>query len=463
MTAPRPQPQAEQTVEPQKPQTANVRALPANLPDPGSAQLPANYEAAKLALLECSRVDECQDWADKMAAMASYARQSEDEELGKMCRRIQARALERCGELLKAIPAASGGHEVTPSRGAPTGGPVGRMQAARDAGLSRDQTVTALRVANVPKEEFERQVESDNPPTVTALAEQGKKSKPLVDLGDIAPEDYQEATRLIGLVDDFVRQAASIDVLKALRGMKPHDLGRLTPKLHEAREWLSNASDHTRDPVSPPPLLVGQYFAAGRHLLLQGNVGRQNPVYPARQAALAEFEGRDRPTWFNFMEMAEAGGQSDALKIFERRLGEQNRAKDEAERAENAALTEALREELEAGGKGAARLWAGRLKVKVADLDEVLRDPLVFRQHSYVVRHYVAGDSEPEPEPVAPIAATEPEPPPDHSRDFDGSDGGPLPVPRKPVCRLPNGCRGYPGCASQGCQAKAVSSSGTVH
>ena len=58
------------------------------------AQLPANYQAAKLALLECSRVDECQDWADKMAAMASYARQSEDEELGKMCRRIQARALE---------------------------------------------------------------------------------------------------------------------------------------------------------------------------------------------------------------------------------------------------------------------------------------------------------------------------------------------------------------------------------
>ena len=46
-------------------------------------------------------------------ALASYARPSEDDELEKMCRRIQARALERCGELLKQVPASKGGRSET--------------------------------------------------------------------------------------------------------------------------------------------------------------------------------------------------------------------------------------------------------------------------------------------------------------------------------------------------------------
>jgi len=33
--------------------------------------------------------------------------------------------------------------------------------------LSPRQARTAINVSNVPKEEFERQVESDNPPTIT--------------------------------------------------------------------------------------------------------------------------------------------------------------------------------------------------------------------------------------------------------------------------------------------------------
>jgi hypothetical protein len=38
------------------------------------------------------------------------------------------------------------------------------VQAARDAGISSDQLKTALRVHNVPRDEFECHVESDNPP-----------------------------------------------------------------------------------------------------------------------------------------------------------------------------------------------------------------------------------------------------------------------------------------------------------
>ena len=73
--------------------------------------------------------------ADTRFRAASYARQSEDDTLLKAVMRIKARAIERCGELLQEIPAAKTGGA---GGGAPTGA-VGRMRAARDAGLSRDR------------------------------------------------------------------------------------------------------------------------------------------------------------------------------------------------------------------------------------------------------------------------------------------------------------------------------------
>lgn len=110
-----------------------------------TAQLPALYETAKIALSECSRIDECQQWADKAAAMASYAKQAKDETLQRYAERIKARAITRCGELLKAIEPASGAHMK--KEGAHPF--LTREQAADDAGLSEHQRKTALRVANV--------------------------------------------------------------------------------------------------------------------------------------------------------------------------------------------------------------------------------------------------------------------------------------------------------------------------
>jgi hypothetical protein len=49
---------------------------------------------------------------------------------------------------------------------------------AEAAGLSRHQRKQALRVANIPHDVFERLIESDHPPTVTALARLGTRPAP---------------------------------------------------------------------------------------------------------------------------------------------------------------------------------------------------------------------------------------------------------------------------------------------
>ena len=53
--------------------------------------------------------------------------------------------------------------------------PVSMRRSAEEAGLSLHQTRQAIRVANLPKGEFERLVESDNPPTVEQLANLGRR------------------------------------------------------------------------------------------------------------------------------------------------------------------------------------------------------------------------------------------------------------------------------------------------
>src|SRR5579859_1412886 len=110
----------------------------ATLPVPGdsSAPLPQKYEAAMAAIAECERIDECKDWVDKAAAMASYARQAKDDSLRVMAVRIQARAERRCGELLKQIPRAD---EATRYGKVGTRPPVTRTQVATEAGLSDHQ------------------------------------------------------------------------------------------------------------------------------------------------------------------------------------------------------------------------------------------------------------------------------------------------------------------------------------
>jgi hypothetical protein len=209
-----------------------------DLPSVANAQLPASYEHAKTALANCSSMDECKDWADKAKALASYARQSQDESLRKMAMRIQARAIRRAGELLKQIMPKKGANQNI-SAGAGTKD-LTRTQAAEDAGFSHRQRNDALRVATLGEDEFTQQVESDNPPTVTKLAEQGTR-KQLIDLKGRDPKEFNQALHFIALFERHLKAAKGQDTGRIL--------GTLTSKERDSLRSLISQIDNIHDHI----------------------------------------------------------------------------------------------------------------------------------------------------------------------------------------------------------------------
>ena len=151
----------------------------------GESSLPMAYSRARRALSECARLDECKTWSDKAAALAVYAKQAKDEQLTNDAKRIRARAVDRMGELLNEIPPASGMRTDLELGGSASP----RSQAATQAGLSPDQVKNALRVHNVPRDDFDRQVEGDHPPTIAELARQGTRR--LADMTTMAASLYR--------------------------------------------------------------------------------------------------------------------------------------------------------------------------------------------------------------------------------------------------------------------------------
>ncbi|MCA9189128.1 MAG: hypothetical protein KDA99_26065, partial [Planctomycetales bacterium] len=190
-----------------------------------SARLPETYENARTALASCERLDECKDWADKAEALASYARMADDDELYKMAVRIKSRAIRRAGELLEQVESATGAHRK--SDAADT---LSRKKVAQQAGLSKRQAVTAIRVAKVPEREFNKQVDGPTPPTVTALAKQGttpRRIEPEDWLKGRSPKDYNLAIHFVADVEAYAERSAEFDVAHLVTILTDEDRKRL--------------------------------------------------------------------------------------------------------------------------------------------------------------------------------------------------------------------------------------------
>lgn len=192
-----------------------------------NAKLPQTYESAKTALSNCVSIDECQSWADKAAALASYAKQSQDDELMKMATRIRDRAIRRAGELLKQIEPKHGANQNI--SGDASTKVLTRKEAASDAGMSRDQMHTALRVASVPETQFNELVESERPPTVTALAALGTKAapKPVIDLKGRDPQEFNLAMHFMAEFEDYAKALSAFDLDAILPILIPAEAARV--------------------------------------------------------------------------------------------------------------------------------------------------------------------------------------------------------------------------------------------
>jgi hypothetical protein len=210
--------------------------LPANLPNVSGAKIPAVYQAAKVAIAECARIDECKDWANKAQALASYAKQADDDSMRKMADRIQARAIRRCGELLRAIERPPQGGR--PSKNGTAAGIVSRAQAAKDAGMSKRQKDTAQRVASIPEREFNEAVESEDPPTVTALADKGKKTN-IDHLRGLDPEDFKKSTEGQGQLERLAEFIRFNGPAALLRGAYPEEIVAIDENAFDCINWLT--------------------------------------------------------------------------------------------------------------------------------------------------------------------------------------------------------------------------------
>lgn len=210
--------------------------LPANISVSG-ASLPQTYKAAQSALAQCSQVDECKDWADKAAALASYAKQADDHELERMAQRIRSRAIRRAGELIKQIEPQHGANQNISAGGHTK--VLTRDGAAREAGMSKHQQVQAIRVANIPEREFEAQVDSPKPPTLSQLAAQG--TKPRENIIDLKGRDPKEYNRALHYVADFEEAAAELE-------KQAHDL--ILPTLNEKERERMRAAINRIDAIT---------------------------------------------------------------------------------------------------------------------------------------------------------------------------------------------------------------------
>lgn len=150
-----------------------------------------------------------------------------------MAQRIRARAIRRAGELLKQIEPQDKGGDRKTDHGAGNHTVMSRADAAREAGMSKHQQMQAVRVANVPEDDFEEQVESPNPPTLSQLASQGTQKRqpepprPIIDLKGRDPREFNRALHFIGAFEDYARALVKENIEAVTAILTPEERQRL--------------------------------------------------------------------------------------------------------------------------------------------------------------------------------------------------------------------------------------------
>ena len=170
------------------------------------------YEAACRALAEAKAVDEVKDIRDKADAMRIYAMQAKNKTLEVDAAEIRIRAERRLGEMIAAQKATTGlnrgtvvsGNKVGAGQGSPAVDSDDRRPTLADAGISKDLSSRAQKLAAVPEAEFEAEmgewrdrVQEEGRRVTTRLEQSGarhQKQKRTIESrpADIPPEDHAD-------------------------------------------------------------------------------------------------------------------------------------------------------------------------------------------------------------------------------------------------------------------------------
>jgi hypothetical protein len=209
------------------------------LPAIAETGFPVSYEEARQAIAKCESPFECRTMADQAAAMAVYARMRDDTDLLNRAVRLQAWAARRWGELDKKLHPDKSRENLKQNQ-SPVRKLVDQQPVRRPApsdGTSEYQRKVCRQLAAIPETEFSRQVESENPPTVTQLAEQGKVTR-VRDPECSQPIDTCQAIR------EFAEFAATNDAAELAQAVTAEQAQMVRDMVRRAGHWLTTFWDN---------------------------------------------------------------------------------------------------------------------------------------------------------------------------------------------------------------------------
>lgn len=209
------------------------------------------YDAARYALSVAVEVDEVKDIRDKAEAMAAYARQAKDTELVQWATEIKVRAERRAGQMLAEMPKQDGGHAAKVKARSHDVTEVPKTLS--EIGITKNESSRWQKLAAVSDQQFEHAVaaakEVAGEVTTAAMLRAAKTDEPqkpvapvklapvpavmnasaqepeyteldaahdqihelqsmlaVANLGDIAPEDKEQAKNLIAELQEENRK-----------------------------------------------------------------------------------------------------------------------------------------------------------------------------------------------------------------------------------------------------------------
>jgi hypothetical protein len=215
------------------------------------ARLPINYKAAKQALMECDRVDECKVWADKAEALATYARVSNDMEMEVIAKRVRLRAIAKAGELLLRIPNTHRGLHTAGAqlKGGSLPNPESRRGVGVAAGMRPQDVTQALAIARVPIEVREILIESPTPPAPSVLQGHPSRIRPRpVRLNRFTPgPEYREVFIHGGGITSFASFLKRHAPDKYFPFLSPDETERASRYLSSIHAWITEAQRLLRE------------------------------------------------------------------------------------------------------------------------------------------------------------------------------------------------------------------------